>query len=78
MATQATITTTVLGKTYAGRPYGLALSLWALEQKGQSDKAAALLDARNRINGAFGHPPIDLSREFTDLPMEGGFTVLAR
>ena len=69
--------TTLLGKTYAGRPIGLALSMRNLEQGGQADKAHALLDAHNRIRSAFGQPSYDLAADFTDLPMEGGFTIQA-
>ena len=69
--------TTLLGNNYAGRPMGLALSMRNLEQAGKSDKAYALLDAHNRIRSAFGQQPYDLSVDFTDLPMEGGFTIQA-
>ena len=69
--------TTLLGQTYAGRPYGLALYMSNLEQAGQADKARAALDAHNRIQLAFGHQVYDLSADFTDLPMEGGFTIQA-
>jgi hypothetical protein len=77
MATLPNTTTTLLGKAYAGRPTGLALSMRSLEQSGRSDKAHALLDAHNRINRAFRQPDYDLARDFTDLPMEGGFTIPA-
>ena len=70
-------TTTLLSKTYPGRPTGLALSLRNLEQAGNADKALALLDAHNRIRTAFGQQPYDLAADFTDLPMEGGFTLQA-
>jgi hypothetical protein len=69
--------TTLLGQTYPGRPMGLALSMRNLEQAGNADKAIALLDAHNRIRMAFGQQPYDLSADFTDLPMEGGFTIQA-
>ena len=45
MATSANTTTTVLSKTYPGRPMGLALDLWLLEQKGLTAKAASLFEA---------------------------------
>ena len=77
MATSPNTTTIVLGKAYAGRPLGLALSMFNHEQAGASDKAHAVLDAHNRIRLAFGHQPYDLSADFTDLPMEGGFTIQA-
>ena len=70
-------TTTLLGDTYAGHPMGLALSMRNLEQAGNADKARALLDAHNRIRLAFGQQPYDLAADFTDLPMEGGFTIQA-
>ena len=69
--------TSLLGDTYAGRPTGLALSMRNLEQAGNADKARALLDAHNRIRRAFGQQPYDLAADFTDLPMEGGFTIQA-
>ena len=75
MATQAHISTTVLGKTYAGRPMRLAFSLWKLEQEGQAEKARALLAAHNRIRSVFGGGAYDLSADFTDQPMEGWFIV---
>jgi hypothetical protein len=67
--------TTLLGTTYPGRPTGLALSMRNLEQAGKPAKASALLDAHNRIRLAFGEQPYDLAADFTDLPMEGGFTI---
>lgn len=70
-------TTTLLGNTYAGRPMGLALSMRNLEQAGNTDKAWDLLDAHNRIRTAFGGEPYNLAADFTDLPMEGGFTLQA-
>jgi len=73
MATAANTTTTLFGKTYSGRPYGLALDLWILEQRGEAEKARKLLDAHNGIASVFGQPPHDLSRDFSDMPMEGGF-----
>jgi hypothetical protein len=69
--------TTLLGHTYAGIPTGLALSMRTLEQAGNADKAHALLDAHNRIRSAFGQQLYDLAADFTDLPMEGGFTMQA-
>ena len=77
MATSPNTTTTVLGKTYAGRPLGLALRMFNHEQAGEINKAHAVLDAHNRIRLAFGQQPYDLSADFTDLPMEGGFTIQA-
>lgn len=71
------VETTILGQTYAGRPMGLALSLRNHEQAGNADKARALLDGHNRIRLAFGGQPYDLAADFTDLPMEGGFTIRA-
>lgn len=56
---------------------GLALSVRNHEQAGNADKARALLDAHNRIRMAFGQQPYDLAADFTDLPMEGGFTIQA-
>jgi hypothetical protein len=73
MAEATTIITELLGKTYRGRPYGLALDLWILEQRGEAEKARKLLDAHNHIASVFGQPPHDLSRDFSDMPMEGGF-----
>jgi len=73
MATRANTTTTLFGKTYIGMPTGLAFDLWNLEQRGEPDKARKLLDAHNRIASLFGQPPHDLSRDFSDMPMEGGF-----
>lgn len=72
-------TTTVLGVSYVGRPMmgSLACSLWLLQQKGQHKKARALLDAHNQIRRAFGQPDIDLSGQFTTVPMEGLETVPA-
>lgn len=78
MATTANITTTVMGQTYQGRPYGLAFDLWKLEQDGKPEKAAALLSAENRLRLAFGGRPHNLAEYFSTLPMEGGFTVAAR
>ena len=69
--------TILLGRTYAGRPIGLALEMSNLERAGRADKARALIDAHNRIRSAFGHQPYDLSVDFTDLPMEGGFILQA-
>ena len=77
MATSPNTTSTVLGKTYAGRPLGLALRMFNHEQAGDTDKAHAVLNAHNRIRTAFGQQPYDLSADFTDLPMEGGFTIQA-
>lgn len=67
--------TTLLGDTYAGRPMGLARSMRNLEQVGNADKARALLDAHNRIRLAFRQQPYDLANDFTEEPMEGGFTI---
>jgi hypothetical protein len=69
--------TTLLGNTYPGRPIGLALRMRNHEQDGRSDEAHAILDAHNRIRLAFGQQPYDLAADFTDLPMEGGFTIQA-
>jgi hypothetical protein len=77
MATSPNTTTTILGKTYPGRPLGLALRMRTLEQSGQPDKAHAVVDAHNRIRMAFGQQPYDLAADFTTLPMEGGFTIQA-
>lgn len=77
MATKSNITTTLLGKQYAGRPIGLALQLWKLEQDGKPAKALALLDAHNRIAKAFDRQPYNLAEDFTVLPLEGGFCVRA-
>jgi hypothetical protein len=77
MATSANTTTTLLGKAYVGRPLGLALRISNLEQAGNAGKASALLDAHNRIRIAFGGQPYNLTADFTDLPMEGGFTIQA-
>ena len=77
MATSPNNTTTVLGKAYPGRPLGLALRMFNHEQAGDPNKAHAVLDAHNRIRMAFGQQPYDLSADFTDLPMEGGFTIQA-
>ena len=77
MATSPITTTTVLGKAYAGRPMGLALRMFNHEQAGESGKAHAILNAHNRIRMAFGQQPYDLAADFTDLPMEGGFTIQA-
>ena len=77
MATSPNITATVLGNTYAGRPFGLALRISNLERAGETGKAHAVLDAHNRIRIAFGQQPYDLAADFTDLPMEGGFTIQA-
>ena len=77
MATSPNTTTTVLGKTYAGRPLRLALRISSLEQAGEPAKAHAVLNAHNRIRMAFGQQPYDLAADFTDLPMEGGFTIQA-
>lgn len=67
----------LLGWTYPGRPMGLAFSMSNFEQAGNADKARALLDAHNRIRLAFGEQPYNLDADFTDLPMEGGFTIEA-
>ena len=56
---------------------GLALQMSHLEQAGKADKARALLDAHNCIRSAFGQQSYDLAVDFTDLPMEGGFTIQA-
>ena len=69
--------TTLLGKIYSGRPMGLALRMRNHERAGNADKAHALLDAHNRIRLAFGDQPYNLAADFTDLPMEGGFTIQA-
>ena len=69
--------TILLGRTYEGHPMGLALEMSFLEQAGKAEKARALLDAHNRIRTAFGQQPYDLSVDFTDLPIEGGFTLQA-
>ena len=77
MATSPNTTTTVLGNIYAGRPIGVALRISNLEQAGEPNKAHAVLNAHNRIRAAFGQQPYDLSADFTDLPMEGGFSIQA-
>ena len=63
-------TTTVLGVTYAGKPMfrSLALDLWIYEQRGEREKAEALLAAHNQIRKAFGQPPVDLAQQFTSSP----------
>lgn len=65
-----TATTTILGTTYNGRPLfgSLALQLWIYEQRGEADKARALLDATNHIRRCFGQEPIDLAQQFTVNP----------
>ena len=78
MATRANSTTTLLGKTYSGLPTGLAFDLWNLEQRGEADKAQALLDAHNRARTAFGGTEYDPAADFTTLPFEGGFVFRAR
>jgi hypothetical protein len=77
MATTPNTTTTILGKTYPGRPIGLALRMRTFEQAGQPEKARAVLNAHNCIRLAFGQRPYDLAADFTTLPMEGGFTIQA-
>lgn len=59
--------TVLLGRTYAGKPMfrSLALQLWIYEQRGEPEKAQALLDAHNQIRRAFGKPPVDLAQQFT-------------
>ena len=47
------------------------------EQAGKTNKAHAVLDAHNRNRLAFGQQPYDLAADFTDLPIEGGFTIHA-
>lgn len=71
--------TTILGKTYEGRPaFGsLALRLLILEESGFEAKARELLDAHNRIADVFGGPRVDLARHMTTLSMEGLITASA-
>jgi hypothetical protein len=66
-----------MGKTYQGRPLGMAFRLWKYEQEGQPEKAKALLAAENLIRKTFGRPQYDPSRDFTMYALEGGFTVRA-
>lgn len=78
MANGLNKTTTLMGKTYEGIPYGLAFDLWKLEQDGKPEKAVSLLNAMNSIRTAFGGKPHDLAACFSTLPMEGGFTIVEK
>ena len=78
MASKTHITTRLMGKEYAGRPFGLAFRLWKYEQDGQPEKAVALLDAENLIRSAFGRPPHDLARDFSVHALESVYIARAR
>lgn len=78
MPTVNMATTKLMGKTYKGRPLGLAFRLWNYEQEGQSEKAVALLNAENLIRRTFGRPAYDPARDFTVHAMEGVFIARAR